>query len=275
MSPKPRLLARVEQGDAAAREALLPIVYEELRRVARRLLSGELGGNVSLRTNDLVHEAYEQLLPDTNNSKWSGLKESTMTATPAPIADSQLVVNYYATELPRVGSTELWEIANTTEDAHPIHLHLIQFQIVNRQPLDAERYTADYEAAFGAGFSPGDGPPFPYNTRNSDGAVGGNLAFSSYLTDVPIPPADNEDGWKDTMLMPPGFVSRILVRFAPQAVPRNGVAAGQNMYPFDPTAVVGGPRDFAGNPGGGGYTTHCHILDHEDNEMMRPFAVMK
>ena len=92
---------------------------------------------------------------------------------------------------------------------------------------------------------------------------------------MPIPPADNEDGWKDTMLMPPGFVSRILVRFAPQAVPRNGVAAGQNMYPFDPTAVVGGPRDFAGNPGGGGYTTHCHILDHEDNEMMRPFAVMK
>ena len=62
------LLARVEQGDAAAREALLPIVYEELRRVARRLLSGELG-NVSLRTNDLVHEAYEKLFPDTP-SRW-------------------------------------------------------------------------------------------------------------------------------------------------------------------------------------------------------------
>jgi RNA polymerase sigma-70 factor (ECF subfamily) len=58
------LLARLEQGDAAARDALLPIVYEELCRVARRLLSGELG-NVSLRTNDLVHEAYERLFPGT------------------------------------------------------------------------------------------------------------------------------------------------------------------------------------------------------------------
>jgi len=210
-----------------------------------------------------------------NNSKWSGIKESTMMTTPVALADSTLVVDTFVTELPRVGSTEVWEIANTTEDAHPIHLHLVQFQIINRQPFDSETYTADYEAAFGAGFSPGDGPPFPYNTRNSDGAVGGNLAFSPYLSDVAIPPADNESGWKDTMLMPPGFVSRILVRYAPQGVPRGGVRAGQNLYPFDPTRLIGDPRDFAGNPGGAGYVVHCHILDHEDNEMMRPYAVVK
>ncbi|HTO96642.1 MAG TPA: multicopper oxidase domain-containing protein [Myxococcales bacterium] len=75
--------------------------------------------------------------------------------------------------------------------------------------------------------------------------------------------------------MPPGFVTRIIVRWAPQDVPRNGVAAGQNKYPFDPTIVIGDRDDFAGNPGGPGYTFHCHILDHEDNEMMRPYAVAK
>jgi len=57
------LLVRIEQGDDAAREALMPIVYGELRRVAQRLLRAEMG-NVSLRTNDLVHEAYEKLFPE-------------------------------------------------------------------------------------------------------------------------------------------------------------------------------------------------------------------
>ncbi|HTO96643.1 MAG TPA: hypothetical protein VMK66_06325 [Myxococcales bacterium] len=56
-----------------------------------------------------------------NDTRWSGLKESTMMTTPMPIADSTLVVDNYLTELPRAGSTEIWEIGNTTEDAHPIH----------------------------------------------------------------------------------------------------------------------------------------------------------
>ncbi len=210
-----------------------------------------------------------------NNTRWVGLKESTMMSNPVPIADSTLIVDNYTTELPRVGATEIWEIANTTEDAHPIHLHLIQFQIINRQPFDSEAYTADYEAAFAAGFQPGDGPPFPYDTRNADGAIGGNLAFSPYLQDSPTRPADTENGWKDTALMPPGFVTRIIARWAPQSVPRGGVAPGQNFFPFDPTSLIGDPNDSAGNPGGPGYVFHCHILDHEDNEMMRPYAVSK
>ena len=41
----------------------------------------------------------------------------------------------YVTEIPQVGSTEIWEIINLTPDAHPIHIHLIQFQILNRQPF--------------------------------------------------------------------------------------------------------------------------------------------
>jgi FtsP/CotA-like multicopper oxidase with cupredoxin domain len=60
--------------------------------------------------------------------------------------------------------------------------------------------------------------------------------------------------------MNPGEVTRIAVRWAPLDVPVNGVSAGQNLYSFDPKT-------------GPGYVWHCHILDHEDNEMMRPYSV--
>ncbi len=58
---------------------------------------------------------------------------------------------------PRQGSTEEWEIINTTADAHPIHIHLIQFQAINTQPYQAGAYSKDWEAAFQGGFNPGDG----------------------------------------------------------------------------------------------------------------------
>ena len=201
-----------------------------------------------------------------------------LTTTPTPIADSQLVVDNFATELPRVGATEEWEIINTTADAHPIHVHLIQFQVLSRQSFKSSFYLADYEALFppfpDPRFPPGagEGPPFPYNTPNADGAVGGNPAVSPYLLDGSAPPAANEAGWKDTVVMKPGEVTRIVARWAPQAVPVGSVVAGENLFPFDPTALIG-TTDFAGNPGGPGYVWHCHILDHEDNEMMRPYAV--
>ncbi len=207
-----------------------------------------------------------------NNTKWSGFRESTMDTSPTPIADSKLVIDNWATELPRVGSTEVWEVANITGDAHPIHVHLVQFQVISRQPFQSIAYTTDWEGAFTGGFKPGDGPPFPYNTVNADGAVGGNLAISPYLQGSPTPPAANEAGWKDTVVMLPGTVTRIVARWAPQDIPVSGVTAGTNRYVFDPTALIG-TVDFAGNPGGPGYVWHCHILDHEDNEMMRPYAV--
>jgi hypothetical protein len=82
-------------------------------------------------------------------------------------------------ELPQIGSTELWEIVNLTEDAHPIHLHLVQFQLLNRQKFREEQYDADYFAAFpGGSLIPGYGPPRDYDTPNSDFAVGGNPARS-------------------------------------------------------------------------------------------------
>ena len=92
--------------------------------------------------------------------------------------------------------------------------------------------------------------------------------------DKPSPPDPNEAGWKDTVRMNPGEVTRIVSRWAPQHVPVGGVAPGQNLFSFDPAAGMG-TTDSSGFPGGPGYVWHCHILDHEDNEMMRPYRVIR
>jgi spore coat protein A, manganese oxidase len=98
------------------------------------------------------------------------------------------------TEQPALGATEIWELHNFTEDAHPIHLHLVQFMVVDRRTMDG---------------GPAHGPE----------------------------PAEN--GFKDTVIAYPGQITRVKARF-----------------------------DRSGR-----YTWHCHILEHEDNEMMRPFQV--
>jgi spore coat protein A, manganese oxidase len=216
-----------------------------------------------------------------NNSKWRGVHEGTTT----PIAGSQpdkMGQGFFLTELPKVGATEEWEIINLTEDAHPIHIHLIQFQLLNRQDADVDNYRNLYNSKFPGGtfagltsngtwglvqyapgtYIPGYGPPLNYNTPNAAGAIGGNPDFTPFLQGGVILPDSNEAGWKDTIKMFPGgfgAVTRILVRFAPIDTPVNGVKPGQNLYSFDPTT-------------GPGYVLHCHILDHEDNEMMRPYS---
>src|SRR5262249_19793115 len=111
-------------------------------------------------------------------------------------------------------------------------------------------------------YCPDYGPPLDYLTPNKDGAVGGNLAFSDYLTSkTVIPPEPFEMGWKDTVELNPHEVVRILVRWTPSDVPPkpDQSDAGQNLYAFDPTE--------------GYYVWHCHIINHEDNEMMRPYRV--
>jgi FtsP/CotA-like multicopper oxidase with cupredoxin domain len=179
-----------------------------------------------------------------------------------------------STENPRVGSTEVWEIINLTADAHPIHLHLVQFQLLNRQPFNLTAYNKAYDAAFpggvspvdgmtyGAGvFIPGFGPPLPYDAPNAAGALGGNPDITPYLQGAATLPLPQENGWKDTFVMYPGEVTRVIVRWAPQNLAVGAVAAGQITFSFDPTA-------------GPGYVWHCHIIDHEDNEMMRPYMVL-
>jgi len=109
-------------------------------------------------------------------------------------------------ENPAVGATEVWEFYNATVDAHPIHIHEVAFQVVNRQPIfvDEEEMTVQVV--------PGSAPqaPEPWET-----------------------------GFKDTVTAYPGQVTRVRATF--------------------------------GTPGQ--YVWHCHIVEHEDNEMMRPFRI--
>jgi FtsP/CotA-like multicopper oxidase with cupredoxin domain len=198
-------------------------------------------------------------------------------------------------EQPAVGDTEIWEIINITADAHPIHTHLASFQLLNRQTFQATKWTNAYANALAVTFaaSPtpdGLGPPFYYLQQNADCAIGGNPPLGPYLQARGLrQPLLYENGWKDTVIAYPGEITRIVVRWAETNNPVAGTAcaagcgiaanpacaadcvprAGTNTYPFQPFAFTSG----IGLPGIG-YVWHCHIVDHEDNEMMRPYVVV-
>ncbi len=112
------------------------------------------------------------------------------------------------TEKPVLGTTEIWAFVNLTEDSHPIHLHLVRFQILDRRPFDDTEYQTHQKLRY---------------------------------TGDAVPPSPGEGGWKDTVQAHPKMVTRIIVPF----------------------------EGFAGR-----YVWHCHILEHEDNEMMRPYDVL-
>jgi FtsP/CotA-like multicopper oxidase with cupredoxin domain len=226
--------------------------------------TGQLGADVIAdKTRELVLVEIEgpggPLEVLVNNSKWNGVQESTG----LPIPGSTLVNGNYLTELPMEGQTEVWEIVNTTADAHPIHLHGVQFQILNRQPFDINAFFAAYAAAFpGGAFIAAFGPPKAYDPASnplSGGKYGGNPDVTPYLLGLPTPQLSFEVGWKDTAIMPSGSVTRIAVRFAPQDTP----IGTTGYFSFVPNAP-------ANNGQPGYYVWHCHITDHEDNEMMRP-----
>jgi len=150
------------------------------------------------------------------------------------------------TESPVAGTTEEWVIVNPTADTHPIHLHLVQFQLVSRQRIDDQKYLADWLAKNGATM-------LPFH----EGHEVQELDIAPYLKNKPKLAPPNEQGWKDTVQMNPGEVTIIRVRFA--AIDGSGLTPW--YYSFDPSA-------------GPGYVWHCHIIDHEDNEMMRPYEVL-
>src|ERR1700733_7601198 len=106
----------------------------------------------------------------------------------------------FLTELPEIGATEVWEVINLTQFSHSIHLHLIQFQILNRQNFDATNYRNEYNSLFPDGaYIPSYGPPLPYNVPNAAGALGGNPDVGPYLQGALMPPSASEAGWKDTV----------------------------------------------------------------------------
>ena len=112
------------------------------------------------------------------------------------------------TEKPVLNSTEIWSFVNLTDDSHPIHLHLVRFQILDRRPFDLTVYQLTKKIVF---------------------------------TGRPTAMAPNELGWKDIVRVDPMTVTRIIVKF----------------------------EGFTGR-----YVWHCHMLEHEDNEMMRPYVIL-
>jgi spore coat protein A len=202
-----------------------------------------------------------------NNTNWSG-------ASTRPyhdfVVDPSGNSNTLYSEVMKEGETEVWQIINMTADAHPIHLHLVQFQLLNRQKFNMHRYSSLYKRAFRAaglpGFEGGWGPPLDYNTGNDPSGMhwtsflGGNPDVTSTLQGPANPAPPNERGWKDTFVMYPGEVTTVIARWAPTDAPAS-TPASDLWFPFDPD-------------GGHGYVWHCHIIDHEDNEMMRPYTVI-
>jgi spore coat protein A len=123
-----------------------------------------------------------------------------------------------ATETPSAGSTEVWQIANLTGDTHPIHFHLVNVQVLGRQPFNEDTYNG---------------------TPNYTGPARG--------------PGKTELGWKETVRMNPGEVTTVIMKFD---------------LPTVPFTVPASPRT-----GGNEYVWHCHILEHEEHDMMRPLVV--
>ena len=172
-------VARTRSPDTSS----LPSVLRPMRRIAeteavnsRTLTLGEV--------DDLRKDPVVMLLNDTH---WN-----------APV-----------TERPVLDSVEIWNLLNLTDDAHPIHLHLVRFQILDRRRFDA----------------------FGYQNRQILRYRGAAVA-----------PEPGEAGWKDTVRADPGMITRIIIPF----------------------------EGFVGR-----YVWHCHILEHEDNEMMRPYEVIR
>jgi spore coat protein A len=205
-----------------------------------------------------------------NNTKWSGVPAGGTTTRNdfTPVENGDGTTTYYS-ETVDEGTTEIWQIINLTADAHPIHLHLVQFQLMSRQPFDVKGYTAVYDGAFPGGlFLGGYGPPLDYNANQTPGGplptIGGNPDVTPYLVGAPLPANPNENGWKDTFIMYPGEVTTVIARWAP-------TDKGATLDPTNPANELW----FSFDPNGGhGYVWHCHIIDHEDNEMMRPYNVM-
>ena len=110
------------------------------------------------------------------------------------------------TENPTVGATEIWELYNATADAHPMHIHEIVFEVVNRQNIIVDEATQEVQVETGS---------------------------------VPLLPEPWESGFKDTVIAYPGQVIRVKAQFN---------TPGQFVW-------------------------HCHIVEHEDNEMMRPYRI--
>lgn len=183
---------------------VLPLSSPDRSRIPVKLVKVEhLDPRDAVRTRDLtLNERTETMCGVTRSILLLGTRNLTGRPQPYKWGDG-------TTEFPILNSIEIWRLINTTEDTHPIHPHLVRFEILDRQPYDVARFVATGELVF---------------------------------TGPPVPPEPYERGLKDTVRANPGMVTRFIARFG----------------------------SFAGN-----YVWHCHILEHEENEMMRRLEVVR
>jgi spore coat protein A len=168
---------------ALAKSAALP---GRLRPIAKLDPSSAVRTRV-LTLNDYRDTTLHRMLMLLNGARWSD-----------PV-----------TENPALDTVEIWSLLNLTEEEHPIHLHLVRFQILDRQSFDADQYAAS-----------------------------GKMRIMA----PPVPPEPNEAGWKDTVRAAPGMITRIIARF--EGFPGKYVwhchvlehAANEMMRPFEVVA---------------------------------------
>jgi spore coat protein A len=139
----------------------------------------------------------------------------------APYLDKETKLPDVTTR-PTANAVEDWLLVNTTADTHPIHLHLVTFEVIDRRPFDVAAYDPKTQAIT--------------------------------YTGPAVPAAPNENGRKDTVQAHPGQVTRIRARFE---LPDEGT--------IELPPGVENPQ----------YVWHCHILEHEENDMMRAFEVVR
>jgi spore coat protein A len=206
------LLAPGERADLVVDFADLAGASIELMNDALPLMQFRVGAG-KLRDDSRVPDVLREL-PRMPESAASRTRVLTLDEYADCVAEPMLMLldgkrwHEPVTERPRLGSTEIWSLVNLTEDTHPIHLHLVRFQILDRRPFDVDAYLESKTLRY---------------------------------TGPAQPPPPHERGWKDTAQAYPGMVTRFIATF-------DGYV--------------------------GKYAWHCHLLEHEANEMMRPFEVV-
>jgi spore coat protein A len=152
--PTPLLQFRVAPSSGPIKPSPLPKVL----RPAPRMLATSAVKTRTMTLNEYMNPKTQAMTMLLNGARWA-----------APV-----------TETPSLGSVEIWELVNLTDDTHPIHLHMVRFQILERQAFDEDHYITHQTMRF---------------------------------TGAPVPPAPQDAGWKDTARADPGFVTRLIVKF--------------------------------------------------------------
>ena len=224
-------------------------VLPELMQININTAVPENDPDISVLPADLVLPAIPRLVATAGLPPRDVVLKENTDAFGNPI---EVLLNGYhfmepTTDFVKANTTEIWQWINLTVDLHPMHPHLVALQVLNRQKFDVLTYRTDWAAYLAAGRTPALKPD-----------------LNNYLIGQPIPPDTEEMGFKDTVKAYPSmdpldstysYVTRTIAKFTLPATSLLDYNWKTKSY--------------------GKYVYHCHILEHEENDMMRPFEVVK